>query len=216
MAYNKKDVPLVVVRRLPRYYRHLSELLKQGVTRISSKELSRRMSVTASQIRQDFNCFGEFGQQGYGYNIENLRSEIADILGLKNGYKTILLVAGDVGQALASQSNFKKRGFELIGIFDNNPDIIGNVIAGIEVIDVSKLAEFMEERKPDIAILALPKTAVQQMAKLLCKLGIKGLWNFSYIDIDTPIDVPLENVHLSDSLMTLSYNITKKLENDEH
>ncbi len=213
MAYDKKEVPLVVVRRLPRYYRYLSELLKQGETRISSKELSLKMGVTASQIRQDFNCFGEFGQQGYGYNIENLKDVIADILGLKNGYKTILLGAGNLGHALANHANFKKRGFELIGIFDNNPDVIGTVIAGLEVMDVAELVRFMKEKSPDIAILALPKSAVQQTAKMLSKLGIKGLWNFSYSDLDMPLDIPIENVHLSDSLMTLSYNITKHKEN---
>lgn len=210
MAYKKKDVPIVVVKRLPRYYRYLSDLLKQGITRISSGTLSKKMGVTASQIRQDFNCFGGFGQQGYGYNVENLRDEIADILGLTNGYKTIIIGAGNLGHALANHANFKKRGFTLVGIFDNNPNVIGKIIGGIEVIDIALLEEFMSNEKPDIAILSLPKKAVRDVALEVCRLGIKGIWNFSYWDPDISIDVPLENVHLSDSLMTLSYNIAQK------
>lgn len=212
MAHERKDVPLIVIRRLPRYYRYLSDLKKQGITRISSSALSKKMGVTASQIRQDFNYFGEFGQQGYGYNVEHLRDEIADILGLKNGYKTIIIGAGNLGHALANHANFKKRGFSLIGIFDNNPAIIGKTIADIEVMDIKDLETFMKSEKPDIAILSLPKSAVREVAIEVCRLGIKGIWNFSYWDPDISIDVPLENVHLSDSLMTLSYNIQKNEE----
>ena len=212
MAYEKKDVPIIVVKRLPRYYRYLSDLLNQGVTRISSSALSKKMGVTASQIRQDFNYFGGFGQQGYGYSVERLRDEIADILGLKNGYKTIIIGAGNLGHALANHTNFKKRGFTLIGIFDNNPDLIGKTIAEIEVMDIKNLESFMKSEKPDIAILSLPKSAVRDVAMEVYRLGIKGIWNFSYWDPDISIDVPLENVHLSDSLMTLSYNIAKKEE----
>lgn len=212
MAYEKKDVPIVVVKRLPRYYRHLTDLLNQGVTRISSSALSQRLGVTASQIRQDFNCFGGFGQQGYGYNVEHLRSEIADILGIKKGYKTILMGAGNLGHALANHANFKKRGFTLVGIFDVNPEVVGKTIAGIEVKDIAELESFMKTEKPDIAILALSKGAVRETAQNLCRLGIKGIWNFSYSDLDMPLDVPIENVHLSDSLMTLAYNITKNNE----
>lgn len=212
MAYNKKDVPIVVVKRLPRYYRHLTDLLNQGVTRISSNALSQRLGVTASQIRQDFNCFGGFGQQGYGYNVGNLRDEIADILGINKGYKTILMGAGNLGHALANHANFKKRGFTLVGIFDVNTEVIGKEIAGIKVMDIKELDNFMKNEKPDIAILALSKGAVRETAQKLCKLGIKGIWNFSYSDLDMPIDVPIENVHLSDSLMTLAYNVTKNEE----
>ncbi|MBE7027875.1 MAG: redox-sensing transcriptional repressor Rex [Ruminococcaceae bacterium] len=215
MAHERKDVPLIVIRRLPRYYRYLSDLKKQGITRISSSALSKKMGVTASQIRQDFNYFGEFGQQGYGYNVEHLRDEIADILGLKNGYKTIIIGAGNLGHALANHTNFKKRGFSLIGIFDKNPDIIGKTIAEIEVMDIKDLESFMKSEKPDIAILSLPKSAVREVAIEVCRLGIKGIWNFSYWDPDIFIDVPLENVHLSDSLMTLSYNISKKEEQSD-
>jgi len=210
MSCEKREVPAVVIKRLPRYYRYLSDILKSGTKRISSNVLSQKMGVTASQIRQDFNYFGGFGQQGYGYNVEYLRDEIADILGINRGYKTILMGAGNLGHALANHTNFKKRGFTLVGIFDNNPDVIGTEVAGIEVSDVSELEEFMGIQKPDIAILALPKSAVTKVAIELCNLGIKGLWNFSYIDIDVPLDVPVENVHLSDSLMTLSYTIACK------
>lgn len=210
MAYDKKDVPIVVVKRLPRYYRHLTELLNQGVNRISSSALSKRLGVTASQIRQDFNCFGGFGQQGYGYNVEHLREEISEILGLNRGYRTILIGAGNLGHALANHANFKKRGFTLAAIFDNNPKVVGTEIAQMAVRDISTLKEFMENEKADIAILALPKDSVYEMALYLCKLGIKGIWNFSYSDFELPSDIPIENVHLSDSLMTLSYNITQK------
>lgn len=213
MSYEKKNVPLIVVKRLTRYYRYLSDLLKQGTTRISSGELSKKMGVTASQIRQDFNYFGGFGQQGYGYNVSRLHDEIADILGLKKGYKTIIIGAGHLGHALANHANFKKRGFSLVGIFDNNPYAIGRTVADIEVMDIANLESFMKKEKPEIAILSLPKKAVRDVALEVCRLGIKGIWNFSYWDPDISIDVPLENVHLSDSLMTLSYNIAKNEQN---
>ncbi len=214
MKDNKREVPIVVVKRLPRYYRYLSELLKQGITRISSGDLSEKMGVTASQIRQDFNCFGGFGQQGYGYNVENLRAEFADILGLSQGYKTILIGAGNLGHALANHSNFAKRGFSLIGIFDASPDLVGTVINGVSVHHTDDLESFCTENKVDIAILALPKSAIDAVIPRLVKLKIKGLWNFSYTDIAVPDDVAVENVHLSDGLMTLAYKVTQ-LNNDK-
>lgn len=208
MKRENREVPIVVIKRLPRYYRYLGELLKQGITRISSNALSEKMGVTASQVRQDFNCFGGFGQQGYGYNIERLYDEIGDILGLNKGYKTIIIGAGNLGHALANHANFRKRGFRLVGIFDQNPEIIGTEINGVMVHDVSKLGDFMTESGADIAILALPKSAASLVAEDLVHMGIKGLWNFSYVDINVPDSVSVENVHLSDSLMTLSYKIT--------
>lgn len=204
-----RDVPVVVVKRLPRYYRYLGELLKKGVTRISSGELGKKMGVTASQIRQDFNCFGGFGQQGYGYDIENLHREIGSILGLTNGYKTIIIGAGHLGHALANHSNFAKRGFELVGIFDKDPELSGQVIQELPVQMMEQLETFCQGTHVDIAILALPKLAIEMVVPRLVKLGIKGLLNFSYTDIEVPPDVAVENVHLSDSLMTLSYKITK-------
>lgn len=209
MKTSRKDVPIVVVKRLPRYYRYLGELLRQGVTRISSGELSEKMGVTASQIRQDFNCFGGFGQQGYGYNIERLYKEIADILGLTHGYKTIIVGAGHLGHALANHSNFEKRGFELVGIFDKNPDLTGVLIHNLPVRPMEELEDFCTTNRVDIAILALPKSAIEMVVPRLVKLKIKGLWNFSYTDIAVPENVAVENVHLSDGLMTLSYKITQ-------
>lgn len=203
----EKKVSLVVVKRLPRYYRYLGELLSKQVYRVSSRELSDKMGVTASQIRQDLNCFGGFGQQGYGYNVEMLYNEIAAILGLDRGYKTILVGAGNLGHALANHTNFEKRGFRLIGIFDSDPDIAGREIGGLIVQHSDQMAAFVKREKPDIAILTVPKKAVNQVADELVKLGIKGLWNFSYVELQLPEGVAVENVHLSDSLMTLSYKI---------
>lgn len=203
----EKKVSLVVVKRLPRYYRYLGELLSKGVYRVSSRELSDKMGVTASQIRQDLNCFGGFGQQGYGYNVEMLYHEIAAILGLDRGYKTIIVGAGNLGHALANHTNFEKRGFRLIGIFDSDSEIAGREIGGLIVQHSDNLAAFVKKEKPDIAILTVPKTAVNQVANDLVALGIKGLWNFSYAELQLPEGVAVENVHLSDSLMTLSYKI---------
>ncbi len=213
MKNEKRNVPIVVIKRLPRYYRYLGELLKQGVSRISSKHLSEKMGVTASQIRQDLNCFGGFGQQGYGYNIETLYHEIGEILGLTKGYTTIIIGAGNLGHALANHSNFERRGFKLIGIFDISEDLIGQEINHIKVTHMDGLDAFVQSHQVDIAILALPRYAVKDAADRLISLGVKGLWNFTYTDIDVPSDVEVENVHLSDSLMTLSYKITKLREN---
>lgn len=210
MNSEKREVPIVVVKRLPRYYRYLGELLKQGMTRVSSKYLSEKMGVTASQIRQDLNFFGGFGQQGYGYNIENLYHEIAKIMGLQNGYRTIIIGAGNLGHALANHTNFAKRGFTLIGIFDQNRELDGTVINGVTVYDMEKLDAFMQEKRPEIAILAIPKYGIRDVADKLVQLGIKGLWNFSYSDLNIDSKVAVENVHLADGLMTLSYRITQQ------
>lgn len=215
MKSSNRDVPVVVVKRLPRYYRYLGEMLKKGIARISSGELGKKMGVTASQIRQDFNCFGGFGQQGYGYDIENLHREIGDILGLSNGYKTIIVGAGHLGHALANHSNFAKRGFELVGIFDKDPELTGQIIQGLPVQSMENLERFCTENRVDIAILALPKLAIEMVVPRLVELGIKGLLNFSYTDIEVPADVAVENVHLSDSLMTLSYKITQNIKNGD-
>ncbi len=216
MNYNGKTVPTVVIKRLPRYYRYLGELLKQDIVRISSEALSRKMNVTASQIRQDFNYFGGFGQQGYGYNIEHLYQTIGDILGLNEGYRTIIVGAGNLGRALANHTTFAKRGFVLAGIFDTSEEVIGRVINGITVMPMTELENFMRESTPDIAILTVPKHAVQAVADRLIEGGIKGLLNFSYAEIDTEDKtVAIENVHLSDSLMTLSYDIKRMSEEAE-
>lgn len=206
---SSKKISFEVIKRLPRYYRYLGELRDNGVTRISSKMLSSKMNVTASQIRQDLNCFGGFGQQGYGYNVESLHKSIADILGIDNAHKTIIIGAGNLGTALASYRSFEKRGFRLVGIFDNNPYKIGHFIEEFEIYDIETIEEFMQVHKPDIAIIAVPKAAAGEIANRLARLGIKGFLNFSYMDISVQEGVEIENVHLSDSLMTLSYKIEK-------
>lgn len=203
----EKKISSAVIKRLPRYYRYLGELLDNGITRISSKELSERMHITASQIRQDLNNFGGFGQQGYGYNVEYLYTEIRKILGIDQKKNMIIVGIGNIGQALANYSNFEKRGFYIIGLFDVNPRIIGMTIKGIEIRDVDAMEEFVKNNQVDIAILTLPKTKVTKVAQDLVSLGVKGLWNFSPADLQVPKDVVVENVHLSDSLMTLSYNL---------
>lgn len=206
---NEKQVPLVVVKRLPRYHRYLGELMKNNISRISSTELSEKMGVTASQIRQDLNFFGGFGQQGYGYNVEMLYKRITSILGLDKGYKTIMVGAGHLGHALANYAGFATRGFTLSGIFDVDKNIIGSQVAGLTVKPYEELEAFVKAENPDIAILAVPKTAVIKVADDIVSYGIKSLWNFAYVDLNLPEDVIVENVHLSDSLMTLSYRMSE-------
>ncbi len=201
---------MVVIRRLPRYFRYLGELIDHGITRVSSAELSRKMGVTASQIRQDFNCFGDFGQQGYGYNVKNLHAKIGEILGLDRQFSLIIIGAGNLGHALANYAGIEKRGYQIIGIFDNNPDKIGTKINNISITDVAELESFCSQKQVDIAVLAIPKSAARDITHRLVSVGVKGLWNFSYAELETPEDIVVENVHLSDSLMTLSYKITDK------
>lgn len=203
-----KQVPLVVIKRLPRYLRYLGELLNNKVYRVSSTELSAKMGVTASQIRQDLNYFGGFGQQGYGYNVEMLYDTISNILGLNRGYKTIIIGAGNLGRALANYGGLKKRGFTVSGLFDTDQSIIGTTHAGLTVQSYSDVADFIKKEKPDIAVLAVPKTSANDVAEHLVACGIKALWNFAYVDLKLPDDVVVENAHLSDSLMTLSYRMS--------
>ncbi len=207
MSDSEKKVPEVVIKRLPRYYRYLGELLKQGITRISSNALSDKMNVTASQIRQDFNYFGGFGQQGYGYNVEHLYNEMGDILGLHDNDTMIIVGAGNLGRALANHNPFLKRGFKLVGIFDNDEKVIGSVINGMKVLSVDELESFMSKNRVDIGILTVPKSAVYETAERLAKSGIKGLLNFAYTELDLPKEIAVENVHMSDALMILAYNI---------
>ncbi len=205
----EKGISGAVIRRLSRYYRYLGELTEKKVERISSGELSRIMHVTASQIRQDLNNFGGFGQQGYGYNVKYLYSEIGKILGLDFQHPMILLGAGNLGTALANSPDFEKGGFRLVGIFDINPELEGICIRGLPIRMISELKDFLSSQKVEIAILTLPKEQAAQTADLLIDNGIKAIWNFAHIDLDTPEDVIVENVHLSESLMTLSYNLTE-------
>ncbi len=204
---DKKEISKAVIRRLPRYYRYLGELLANQVERISSNELSKKMSVTASQIRQDLNNFGGFGQQGYGYNVKYLYTEIGKILGLDEKHNYVIIGAGNLGQALANSMSFEKRGFILKGMFDVRPELMGLTIRGIEIQDMSKLNEFIETNDIEIAVLTLPKAKAAEVADLLVGTGIKGIWNFAHTDLKLPADIIVENVHLSDSLMKLSYRI---------
>lgn len=211
---SKKKVSIAVIRRLPRYYRYLSDLLRMDITRVSSKELSTRMGITASQIRQDLNCFGGFGQQGYGYNVESLYNEIGNILGVNNKFQTVIIGAGNMGQALAGYSNFEKRGFKFVGIFDINPKLVGKKIKGIEVFHLDTIEEFVKSTRVDIAILTVPYEQTPEIADKIARLGIKGLWNFSPMDLKLAHDVVIENVHLSDSLMVLGYRMNEKYKRD--
>ena len=202
------NISAVVIRRMPRYYRYLGDLLERGVERISSNELSRMMNVTASQVRQDFNNFGGFGQQGYGYNVEYLYNEIAKILGLDQKHHMIIIGAGHLGQALANYLEFEKRGFLLSGIFDVDPQLTGREIRGVKIRMMDELEDFVRENDVDIAAFTMPKSVAPEIANRVVNLGIKAIWNFANMELEMPDDVTVENVHLSDSLMQLSYNIT--------
>ena len=205
-----KEISQAVIRRMPRYYRYLGELLDEGVERISSNELSSRMQVTASQIRQDLNNFGGFGQQGYGYNVKYLYEEIGKILGLNEKHNIIVIGAGNLGQALANYVKFEKLGFVIIGLFDVNPALKATLVRGIEVRMLDELADFVKDHKVDIATLTMPKEAADSVADLVVSLGIHAIWNFAHVDLQVlDENVVVENVHLSDSLMQLSYNIVK-------
>ncbi len=200
-----KKVSIAVIKRLPRYYRFLGDLLDDGITRISSKELSEKMNVTASQIRQDLNNFGCFGQQGYGYNVELLFEEIKEILGLNKTYNLVILGAGNIGQALLNYVKFEKRGFKFIGIFDINPNVVGTKIRDLEVKHIKELESFTKENNVDIAVLAVPVANANELYKNVVSYGIKGVWNFSNTELEKENGVIVENVHLTDSLMTLAY-----------
>lgn len=202
-----KKISMAVIRRLPRYFRYLYDLMELDIKRVSSKELSERMHITASQIRQDLNCFGGFGQQGYGYNVEHLYNEIGRILGTDRRFNCIILGAGNMGNALANYENFKRRGFDIIAIFDVSEEKIGTKINDIEVYSADKLPEFVANTKIDIAILTVPNKIIIDSAKEITSLGIKAIWNFSPTDLRLGEDVVVENVHLSDSLMVLGYRL---------
>ena len=213
----EKNISMAVIRRLPKYHRYLGDLLDKDVQRISSKELSdiigftasqelgEKIGFTASQIRQDLNNFGDFGQQGYGYNVEALHNEIGNILGLNKIYNAVLIGAGNLGQAIANYAGFRKSGFEIKALFDANPRMIGLKIRDFEVLDSENLESFVEENNIDIAILCIPKNGAQDVVDRLVNVGVKGIWNFAPIDLDVPKGVIVENVNLTESLFTLSY-----------
>ena len=202
-----KEISQAVISRLPRYFRYLGELKDEGIERVSSQELSDIMKVTASQIRQDFNNFGGFGQQGYGYKVEYLYEEIGKILGLGKEHHLIIIGAGNLGQALANYMNFERRGFLFKGMFDNNPALYGKKIRDMAVRPMEELERFIRENDIDIAVLTIPKTSAVEVAEQLVRDGIKGIWNFAHVDLNVPEHIQVENVHLSDSLMKLTYNI---------
>ena len=211
----EKEISQAVIRRMPRYYRYLGEMLEEGVERISSNELSSRMNVTASQIRQDLNNFGGFGQQGYGYNVKFLYEEIGKILGLNQKHNIIVVGAGNLGQALANYVKFEKLGFVIIALFDVNPALVGKEIRGIKIHMLDELEEFLKEHEVDIAALTMPKSKADARANRLVDSGVHAIWNFAHVDLELTEDVVVENVHLSDSLMQLSYNIVKNQKEKE-
>ena len=213
---HKQEVSKAVIQRLPRYYRNICELKAEGAQRISSRALAERMGLTASQIRQDFNCFGGFGQQGYGYNIEKLQEELGAILGLRAGRTAILLGAGNLGRALLNNFNFSASGFELLCAFDASPELIGRSFGGYEVRDAKELDHYIDELHPDVAVLTIPRGNAPAIARSLVERGIRGLWNFTGEDLHLEgLGVPVENVHLSDSLMTLCQLVGMAEENED-
>jgi redox-sensing transcriptional repressor len=211
----KRSISMAVIKRLPKYYRYLRELDKNEVDRISSKELSERIGFTASQIRQDLNCFGDFGQQGYGYNVKELLYQISVILGLNKEYNTVIIGAGNIGQAIANYTTFDKMAFNLKGIFDVNVKLIGLKIRDIEIRDMDELDSFLQRENINIAIICVPKNRAQGVADIVMKNGVKGIWNFAPIDLKVNENVIVENVHLNESLMTLSYLLNEREKEEE-
>ncbi len=207
----QKNISSAVIKRLPRYYRYLRELIRNDILRISSNDLAKRMNVTASLIRQDLNNFGGFGQQGYGYNVNYLYNEISAILGVNMHYSAIIIGMGNLGRALANNSLFEKRNVSIKGLFDVSADVIGTEVAGIAVEDMKNVSEFCRNNKIDIAVLTLPKSEAQKTAETLAKAGIRGFWNFSNNELALPdYNVKIENIHLGDTLMTLCYALAKE------
>jgi redox-sensing transcriptional repressor len=209
LILEEKEISQAVIGRLPRYFRYLGELKDEGVERISSQDLSELMKVTASQIRQDFNNFGGFGQQGYGYNVEHLYNEIGKILGLDRQHNFIIIGAGNLGRALGNYMNFERRGFLFKGMFDRDPALTGLDVRGVKVMPMTEMERFIRENEVDIAVLTIPKTGAVRVADELVDMGIRAIWNFAHVDLNLPEGIQVENVHLSDSLMKLSYNIKR-------
>ncbi len=206
-----------VIQRLPRYHRYLRDLLDRGIHRISSTELAQLMKLTASQIRQDLNCFGGFGQQGYGYNVDALYEEIGNILGLDKGFKTVLLGAGNLGMALVNYINFHEKGFQLIGIFETNEELIGQTVHGVTIRSEKEIEDFCSKHHPDVAILCLPREEVRRESDRLVNCGVRGFWNFSHYDLfmdHKDEGIVVNNVHLGDSLMTLCYQMNQMEDED--
>ena len=207
----KENISDAVIRRLPRYYRHLNELCSRGVVRISSHSLGQEMNITASQIRQDFSCFGEFGQQGYGYNVEELKAEIGHILGVDNDHHLIMIGVGNLGHALLQNFPFSQCGFTVDAAFDVSPAVIGTAVNGVPICSMSELDTFIQSHSVDVVVLTIPQTVAQDTADHLISLGVKGFWNFTNIELSSQVlDVQFENIHFADSLLTLSYRIANR------
>ena len=207
-----KKISSAVIHRLPKYYRHLGELIDSGIQKISSRDLSIRMRITASQIRHDLNQFGGFGQQGYGYNVKSLHKEIENILGLGNDHNIVVIGAGNLGRALANYQDFKARGFHIIGIFDNDPDLVGDDVGGLKVMSVNNLPAFIKENDVKIGTIAIPKSEAKKMAQVLVDNGVDQIWNFAHTDLRMGDGVVVENVNLTESLMRLSFMAALELE----
>ena len=205
----KKNVSMAVIKRMPKYYRYLGELVKNDVDRISSKELGEKIGFTASQIRQDLNNFGDFGQQGYGYNVKELHNQIGAILGVGKEYNAVLIGAGNIGQAIANYSRFTDIGLGITAIFDANPKLVGMRIRDVEIKDIDELKGYLDENHIDMGILCVPRINAQKVCDILVNGGVKGIWNFAPIDLHVPETVKVENVHLSESLLTLVYQMNK-------
>lgn len=212
----EKKISVAVIRRLPRYFRYLYDLIRLEIRRISSKELSERMGITASQIRQDLNCFGGFGQQGYGYNVQSLYDEIGHILGVDRRFSCAIFGAGNMGNALANYENFQRRGFDIIAIFDINPDKVGTSINKIPVFHIDAMESFVKQTHVDIAMLTVPNRTMPEITARVVAAGIIGIWNFSPTDLKLGKGIVVENVHLSDSLMVLGYRLMDQLREDMH
>ena len=212
----KPAISNAVIKRLPRYHRYLGDLIADGRLRISSAELSQIMNVTASQIRQDLNCFGGFGQQGYGYNIKYLYGKISELLGVNEGFTAVIVGAGNLGRALAATHMFERRGVRRLALFDINESIIGTQIYGLKVYSIDDLYDFCKNEKVDIGVLTVPKDAARGVMKTLCEAGVRGIWNFANMELESTANTVVENVHMGDSLMTLSYQIKgARLSDDE-
>ena len=207
----RENISDAVIRRLPRYYRHLTELCERGTVRISSHQLGQEMNITASQIRQDFSCFGEFGQQGYGYNVEELRAEIGHILGVDNNHHLVMIGVGNLGHALLQNFPFSHTGFTVDAAFDVSPTVIGTSVNGVPIYSMNDLDSFIREHSVDVVVLTIPQSVAQDTANRLIDLGVRGFWNFTNVELSSPSpDVKFENIHFADSLLTLSYRIANR------
>lgn len=207
----KENISDAVIRRLPRYYRQLTDLCNRGVVRISSHSLGQEMNITASQIRQDFSCFGEFGQQGYGYNVEELRAEIGHILGVDNNHHLVMIGVGNLGHALLQNFPFSHTGFTVDAAFDVSPTVIGTSVNGVPIYSMNDLDSFIREHSVDVVVLTIPQSVAQDTANRLIDLGVRGFWNFTNVELSSPSpDVRFENIHFADSLLTLSYRIANR------